>query len=126
MGWQRRRGTNWSEIEAYLQLGGNAGLLLVNGWTDIDLDCPEEAIMLASDFLPTTDCTFGRVERAALALDLPVGDPAATYRKFVEPMERPRMKLGETLVELRAAAAEKAIQTVVPGSTHPSGERSGR
>ncbi len=115
--WQRRR-HDFRVVEAHLRQGGNAGLLLIDGWTDLDLDS-EEAIALAADFLPPTGCTFGRdsARKSHWIFRCAAG---ATYRKFTDPLEANADR--STLLELRAAATGKGLQTVVPGSTHTSGE----
>lgn len=113
---------NWSTIkileeEVEHRFSGeytNVGLVLGSpsgGLVDVDLDCPETA-SLASKFLPATECTFGRKSK-------PKGhyaykcSPVPATRKFLDPDGN------AMLVELRG----EGLQTVVPPSIHPSGER---
>lgn len=92
---------------------GNIGLLLgepSGGLTDVDLDAPE-AIAAAPYLLPQTDMVHGRASRPASHWWYVItGDEARTTR-YRDPH-------GATLIELRSTGA----QTIVPPSTHPSGE----
>jgi putative DNA primase/helicase len=90
----------------------NIGTLLgepSGGLTDVDLDCPE-ALRLASRFLPLTHSTFGRASKPRSHW-LYYADPIAPTEKY-EDLD------GAMLVELRSTG----VQTVFPGSVHPSGE----
>jgi hypothetical protein len=94
----------------------NIGLIMGEpsaGLADVDLDCAE-ALALADSFLPRTDAIFGREST-----------PRAHRLYYALGLRARQFKLGaEMLVELRANASEagKALQTMAPPSTHPSGE----
>lgn len=86
-------------------LGAASGNLV-----DADLDCPE-ALILAESFLPPTESVFGRRSKPrSHRLYRSSEDPGATKRFGT--------KSDGTLVEFRANGG----QTVMPGSTHESGE----
>src|SRR5581483_11111542 len=88
----------------------NIGVILTNVFVDLDLDCLE-AIDLAPEVLPVTTAIFGREsKRESHWLYTVKGD--ITTAKFVDPLN------GKMLLELRA----NGLQTVFPGSIHPSGE----
>lgn len=93
----------------------NIGVVLgavSGGLADIDLDCAE-AIELAPLVLPNT-WTFGRASKPRSHW-LYVVEGGARMRRYVDGRE--------TMVELRSGRAEdKRVQTVLPPSTHPSGE----
>jgi P4 family phage/plasmid primase-like protien len=96
----------------------NIGVLLgIDGLADIDLDAPE-TLVIADAFLPASDFTFGRDSkpRSHRFYRLEKGIPTV---KFIDPVRR------DVLLELRCLKHDLAIglQTVVPPSTHPSGER---
>ncbi len=99
---------DWPSIRNYSPRSGeNIGVHLgPSSLVDVDLDCPE-AIDAAADLLPTTR-TFGRGQAAHYLYS---GE--AEYRKFIDPID------GQCLLEIRAGEGK---QTVLPGSTHPSGE----
>lgn len=89
----------------------NVGVLLgePSGWlVDIDLDTPE-AIALAPSFLPPTGDVFGRSTKPRSHW-LYVADGSG-LKRFKGPD-------GATLLELRSTG----MQTIFPGSVHPSGE----
>ena len=90
----------------------NIGLLLgePSGWVvDVDLD-HARCVERADEFLPPTDAVFGRPAKPRSHRVYLVTGPAAT-RKF-------KSKSQGMLVELRSTGC----QTVVPPSTHVSGE----
>lgn len=110
--WQKLRLTK-EQVADLFDSGGNLGLLLgkpSHGLVDVDLDT-QEAVELASEFLPTTDRVHGRKSRRC-----------SHYWYFVRPAPAP-VKLcdtdGTTLLELRSTGQ----QTLVPPSIHPNGER---
>jgi hypothetical protein len=119
---KRPRNPNWpslriTEEEAphYFDGEGNIGVILgqsSGGLVDVDLDC-SEAIALARAHLPETGAIFGRASKPQSHWLYPVNGPAPS-RKFKDPVT------SETLLELRG---DGGLQTVFPGSTHPSGER---
>jgi hypothetical protein len=88
----------------------NIGVIMgePSGWLiDIDLDC-DEAIWLAPCFLPTT-LTFGRESR-----------PKSHWLFYAHEQKSRKFQSPDSgmLVEIRGSR----LQTVFPGSTHPSGE----
>jgi hypothetical protein len=101
------------QISKHFRVDDNIGLLLGSasgGLVDIDLDCTE-ALKLARSLLPTTAMIHGRKSKSASHHWYRVSPPYAKTQKFCDPD-------GGTLVELRATGG----QTVVPPSTHESGE----
>jgi hypothetical protein len=102
----------------YLHENSNLGILLVDGYCDIDLDCPD-AIALAPHFLPPT-AMFGRVSapESHWVYNLLFKENEADlkwYEKRVIP--KTVMELG-TVAEFRYNNG----QTVHPPSIHGSGE----
>jgi P4 family phage/plasmid primase-like protien len=94
----------------------NVGVLLgTGGAVDIDLDS-REAQLLAPYFLPKTDAIFGRRSKRRSHWLYRITEPPH-YRIFSDP--RPEHK-GEVLFEVRSDASH---QTMMPPSTHPSGEK---
>jgi hypothetical protein len=99
-------------VDAYFDADSNIGLQLgarSSGLVDVDIDAPE-ALKLTEAFLPPTQLIHGRA-----------GNPRSHfwYRTKIEVSTRRFQDTnGECLVELRGAGG----QTVVPPSTHPSGE----
>ncbi|MBI5543802.1 MAG: bifunctional DNA primase/polymerase [Deltaproteobacteria bacterium] len=95
---------------------GNIGIILgaASGeLVDADLDC-DEAVRLAHHFLPGTR-TFGRASRpSSHRLYRAKGAKVLKFTDVNGSGGAPK-----TLLELRA----EALQTVFPGSTHPSGEK---
>jgi putative DNA primase/helicase len=90
----------------------NIGVLLGDasgGVVDIDLDC-EEAIELASLFLPETGMIFGRHRRPASHWIYRTTHPGGRHR-FNDPE-------GNSLVEVRA----NGCMTIFPRSIHPEGD----
>ena len=91
----------------------NVGIVLgdlSDGIVDLDLDCPE-AVALAPDFLPKTNCVFGRPSNPRSHYLYRVSKPGP--RKPFEGAGNDGM-----LLEYRA----KDCMTVVPPSVHESGE----
>jgi len=97
----------------------NIGVILGDdyGSTDIDLDS-EEAIWAAQELLPETRFIFGRKSKPKSHYFYRV-DPPIRSKRFLDPLNR------QCLVELRCRKSDDTagLQTVVPPSTHPSGER---
>src|ERR1017187_3975863 len=101
----------------------NIGILLGGGdnsIADIDCDC-REAIIAAEHLLPETAAMFGRAS-APRSHYLYRVDVSAQTKRFKDPTAESKEA---TVVELRCAKANFAVgvQTVVPPSIHPSGER---
>lgn len=96
----------------------NIGVILgVNGVADIDLDCPE-AIAAAGGLMPTTQFIFGR-DSTPRTHRLYWLDSGIKSVRFTDPVDR------TVLVELRCEKSDGGVglQTIVPPSMHPSGER---
>jgi hypothetical protein len=111
-GWQNLR-LRRSEVAEYFDDADNIGILLgepSRGLLDVDLDC-EEAIFLASFFLPHTRRIHGRKSKPASHFWY-YGNPIPSPEKFCDTD-------GTCLVEVRSTGQ----QTNVPPSIHPSGER---
>lgn len=115
-GWQELR-IPVEDIPKHFKNGENVGGILgeaSQGRVDVDLDC-REAVEVASRFLPATWAVFGRksnpsshrIYRTSGAEYLKLADPTIPEEDHA------------TIVELR----QDRKQTVLPGSTHPSGER---
>jgi hypothetical protein len=109
------------EVGEYFKGKSNIGLILgIDGLADVDLDCAE-ALRIADHFLTGTDMVFGRKSRPRshrlYSLDKPIPS-----RKFLDPLKD---KGDSTLLELRCTSKDGQIglQTIVPPSVHPSGER---
>ena len=111
--WQKTAYTSQEEVEKAFVEAANVGLLLgtpSNGLVDVDLDAPE-ARAVATALLPETGMVSGRP-----------GSPRSHFW-YVVPDAQGRQSFthrgsGDTLVELRGTGG----QTVVPPSTHVSGE----
>jgi archaellum biogenesis ATPase FlaH len=99
----------------------NLGLILgLNNLTDIDLDAPE-AQWTWGEFAPETGMVFGRKSKPASHYFYRT-DGKLKLRQYLDPT---RKGDGAMLLELRSytTQGEIGLQTVVPPSTHPSGER---
>jgi Bifunctional DNA primase/polymerase, N-terminal len=111
-GWQKLR-LNKAGLADYFSEGGNIGVLLGDPskhLIDIDLDC-DEAIVLASTFLPATERIHGRKSKLRSHWYY-YGEVGLKAEKFSD-------LDGTCLLEIRSTGQ----QTIVPPSTHPSGER---
>ncbi len=110
-GWNKLRITN-EEVPAHFAAHDlNVGVLLGDvspEWlVDVDLDVPE-AVDLAKEFLPHTEAIFGRQ-----------GNQRSHWLYYSRGARTNKIEYdAKTLVELRSTG----LQTVFPGSTHPSGE----
>jgi len=96
----------------------NIGVILgVNGLADIDLDCLE-AIAAADGLLPSTDVVFGR-ESTPRAHRFYRLDEGIKSTRFKDPVD------GGVILELRCLKSngKLGLQTIVPPSRHPGGER---
>lgn len=110
--WQNLRLTE-AELPERFSNGCNVGVLLgepSGGLVDIDLDSPD-AVALADVFLPPTGAVFGRAgKHGSHRLYMVTGNRIGTQQfRGID---------GAMLVELRSTG----VQTVFPGSVHPSGE----
>jgi hypothetical protein len=97
----------------------NVGLLwgsASGGAIDADLDSPE-AVALAARFLPPTPCIFGRASTGP-SHRVYRSDPPVPSLEFEDVDKGPDGKRS-MLLELRG----ERLQTIGPGSVHPSGER---
>lgn len=112
-GWADMRLTTETAPQYFNGVSQNIGIILgepSRNLVDIDIDCPE-ALTLAPYFLPDT-CRFGRASKPAS--HWLYYSPVPKHLKFEDPNKGP----GQTIIELRS----NKVQTVFPGSTHPSGE----
>lgn len=110
--WQNTKYKSRDEIESAFE-GRNVGLLVgtaSNNLIDVDLDS-EEASALASSFLPSTRMVHGR-ESSPRSHYWYQCDAKVRYKKFTDPMD------DAAILEIRAKG-----QTVIPPSSHPSGEQ---
>ena len=96
----------------------NVGILLGDefGTTDVDLDA-RQAIIAASYLLPETACIFGHDSKPASHC-IYRADPPIKSVEYADPLD------DAIIVELRGRKRDGSIghQTVVPPSTHKSGE----
>jgi hypothetical protein len=99
------------EAPGYFAHPGNIGVILGNGLVDVDLDCAE-AIDFAPEILKPTPAVFGRKSKPESHWVYSVESGCPT-EKLTDPLT------GKTIVELRG---DGGLQTVFPGSVHPSGE----
>lgn len=121
-GWQHLRIKRRDVPEYFNGQPTNVGLLLgVDGLADIDLDS-QEALDIADLFLPPTGFIFGRRSRPQSHRFYRLDQPVAS-KKYLDPLGK--TKAEKTLLELRCATCdgEIGLQTIVPPSEHPSGER---
>jgi len=88
------------------------------GLTDVDLDC-DEALTLASHFLPKTAAVFGRKPGAH---HLYVTDLSETERCPAIKFQEPSALGGHMLLELRIGGSDGSAQTLFPPSWHPRGK----
>ena len=112
-GWQNLRITDL-DAPHYFKGEPNVGIILgaaSNGLTDLDLDCAE-AIELATIFMPPTHAIFGRASKPRSHWLYRVEGTAPTL-KLSDPTS------GDMILEIRG---DGGLQTVFPGSTHPSNE----
>jgi hypothetical protein len=118
-GWQRLQIDSPELVARYFSDQTNIGVVLgarSGGLIDVDIDCAE-AIAISGRMLPKTGSIFGRASKPA------------SHRLYRGAGPAPSMKLddpisGDTLVELRGDKRDgtAGLQTVFPGSIHPSGE----
>ena len=114
--WQNER-IKESEISKYFREGDNIGVLWgePSHWlVDVDLDC-NAAVALAPRFLPKTESVYGRKTR--LTSHYLYKGKGTKSLKFNDPESSHPGKA--CLLELRSTG----LQSIVPPSIHPSGER---
>jgi hypothetical protein len=121
--WPSLRITEQNVAEYFTAQESNLGILLGVGEepiADVDCDCPE-AIIAAEHLLPNTAAVFGRESSLRSHYLYTLEGPVPT-KQFKDPLAE---KTKAMLVELRCAktGGDGGIQTVVPPSIHPSGER---
>ncbi len=107
-----------AELKQYFNGGGNVGLILgVDGLTDVDLDSAE-ACTAAAELLPATPFRFGRASKPASHAVYRARPQAPRTKQYKDPVDH------VSLAELRGRKSDGTIglQTVLPGSVHPSGE----
>ena len=97
------------DLNVGVQLGPKS-----NNLCDIDLDSLD-AVRIASYFLPDTDAIFGRKTKPRSHYLYICNDSVGNVIKFASGKK-------DTIVELRMGR-EKGVQTMFPGSVHPSGEK---
>src|ERR1019366_580680 len=116
--WQNER-IKESEIPDYFNEGDNIGILWgkPSHWlVDVDLDC-NEAVVLAPRILPKTDRVYGRETR--LTSHYLYQSEGAESIKFNDPDRESSDPESACVLELRSTG----LQSIVPPSIHPSGER---
>ena len=130
-GWPGLRITDKNARDYFNGCAQNVGVVLglcSGGLADIDLDCPQ-ALRVASSMLMGTGSVFGRVGKPWSHRLYSVGTVDAETGAF-QPERCASEKLqdpidGATLLELRGDPADPErgpLQTMFPGSVHPSGE----
>src|SRR5579872_3202748 len=120
-GWQnlRHEAADLPRIFNGVPCGMGVILGVQYGLSDMDLDCME-AVKIAGTYAPETGCIFGRQSKPKSHYFY-YCDPTPRSVKFTDPTaDRDK----STLLEIRAltVTGEVGMQTVLPGSTHPSGE----
>lgn len=126
--WPNTRYKTANEIESAFK-GNNLGVLLgdaSNGLIDIDLDS-REAQVLADGFLPVTRMVHGRESSPKSHYWYRVEGWSLKVQPFYDPVERMKQNQGAedhdpdrlVLMEIRGTGG----QTLLPPSTHPSGEK---
>lgn len=96
------------DVATVFPAGSNVGIILGEGLGDVDLDAPE-AVAMADVFLPATPAEYGRRSKPR---------SHRVYRTDLEAPSRITFEDGSMVLELRG----KNHQSMVPPSTHPSGE----
>jgi predicted P-loop ATPase len=117
-GWEELRIDSTSLASYFNGHPQNVGALLgINGLTDADMDSPE-ALTLASTFLPATGFIFGRESKPA-SHRFYFANPPIRLQQFRDPLTKAMLA---ELRGLKKTDGKVGLQTVVPDSTHPSGE----
>ena len=118
--WQGFRTMAGQDLSKHFPKGGNLGLILGEASGDLvdaDLDCTE-AVVAGAALLPPTGLVWGREKRPATHYGFV--SPGATYAKLNDPTLKGDQAC---LLELRSPAPGKGLQTIVPPSVHPDGDR---
>ncbi len=105
------------EVAQYFSSDSNiGGLLGIGGLADVDLDA-HEAVDIGPIWLPVTPARFGRPSKQ-LSHYLYLLNENLPTKRFEDPVEK------TCILELRCVKREGTVglQTVLPGSIHPSGE----
>jgi hypothetical protein len=122
--WQERTITAETAAQFFNSAQLNVGVVLgptSNGLTDVDCDCPE-AITIAPYLLLPTAARFGRPSKLGSHW-LYISDLSAHSGQATIQFRDPRTRKKKMMVELRIGGASgDGAQTVMPGSTHESGE----
>jgi hypothetical protein len=118
-GWQHLRIDSPELVARNFPDQMNIGVLLGSssgGLVDVDMDCAK-AVEIGGSMLPGTGAIFGRASKPASHRLYRVAGPAPSL-KLEDPIR------GDTLIELRGDKQDgtAGLQTVFPGSIHPSGE----
>ena len=111
--WPELRLTRKTARDHFGEAKSNIGVILgepSRGLVDVDLDCPE-AVSLAAAFLADT-LRFGRASSRDSHWLYRISPAPKKREAFIDPVDK------ETMLEIRSTGG----QTVLPFSTHPSGE----
>lgn len=120
VGWQRERLAGDDLDRAFADAGGIGGLNgePSGGRCDVDLD--DAFARAAWPYIgPATDLRHGRASSPESHAWYVLDDPPAQTERLRDPTARDAQGRPVTLIELRSTGG----QTVLPPSTHPSGER---
>lgn len=121
---------NQPTIDEVFASPSNVGVMLYNGVFDIDIDVKDGrlpfVVALARRFFNDCNHVAGRTSRPATHWFYTTASPHST--SVMEVAQHPQSKavrngaLRRPSFELRGDHASAAVYTVLPGSTHPSGE----
>lgn len=118
-GWQKLRITATEVSQFFNGAQQNIGVLCGEpyGLCDVDLDSPQ-ALLAFPELAPDTGLIFGRPSKPRSHYFYRI-DPPSKSVKYLDPVD------GATLLEFRCLKSDGSVglQTVVPPSVHPSGER---
>jgi hypothetical protein len=121
-GWQTLRITGADVPKYFNGQQQNIGVLLGTpyGLADVDCDCPE-ALRIWPSYRPPTNMIWGRKSNPA-SHAIFFSDPPARLLQFRDPLGNGDEAM---LIELRGLKKDGSVglQSVAPGSTHPSGEQ---
>jgi hypothetical protein len=121
-GWQTLRITGADVPKYFSGLEQNIGVLLGTpyGLADVDCDCPE-ALRIWPSYRPDTNMVYGRKSNPA-SHSIYFSDPPVRLLQFRDPLLATDKNM---LLELRGLKKDGTVglQSVAPGSTHPSGEQ---